>query len=467
MKITQSNTQDTILKAVNKLADFIKPTYGKDGHGVLIDIGFQSSVIDDGFTIAEELEFEDPFENAVLKFIRETTRRTNKRAGDGTTTSILLLRSILDSLQGNEKPITEIESKLRKALDKAVKALRKMKTEVTTQEQLEQVAMVSFHNESIAKMIAELVFKTGMDGVISVEEHELLECSSELKEGFSFEKGYVSPYMATKPDMTAELVNPLIFVTESQIARSTVLLPLLQEANKTGRNLLIVGDIDGEGLQNLLVNKLKGALTVCVVKSPTSDAKFYQDIAIATGASVFSFQKGDKEARGTMCGTAEKAIITASNTIIHGSKGDPEKVKEYVEGLKAEMEKEEGYKKDRLKNRIGSLTNGVAVLRIGAMTDGERRYIKAKADDAVHATQLALKGVVKGGGVAFKEIGETGFSILDTALAVPNSIIGEFEGEVYDPVEVLIASLEGAVSIACTLLRSEGIITEKVEKNAK
>lgn len=459
-RVYSSSTFPTILSAVNKLADFLQPTYGKEGKGVLIDSGLESSVLDDGYSIVEELEFDDPFENAVLKFIREATRKTNKRAGDGRTTTILLLRALLQELSTEEGDPTLIESNLKKATALAVENLRKRANKITTIEELKDVAMVSFHNEKIASMIAELVFRVGADGTIAVEESDLLESVAEVKEGFFYEKGYVSPYMFTKEDMTAELKDPYIFLVDGVLTSFDAIAPLLSTLQSQSASLLVIGDIDGEALRGLLINKLNGKLLSVVTKGVAGRKGFFTDLSIATGATVFSSSKGDTVASIGMCGRADKAIITDSTTTIIGVKGDKEKVAQQVDILKAQIEEGDEFHKHETRLRIAQLTNGIGLLRIGAMTDGERRFIKKKAEDSVHATQLAYKGgVAEGGGQAFKAVAITGSGALDKSLLVPYKVLGEKAVAIRDAVEVQVIALESAVSIASTLYRSEGIIT--------
>lgn len=462
-RIYKTDTFPVVLSAVNKLADLLKPTYGKDGRGVLIDTGLESSVLDDGFSIVEELEFEDPYENSVLKFIREATRRTNKRAGDGRTTTILLLRSLLSHFGEIGEYSTLHEENLKKASALAIQALRDKAEPITTVEELKAVARVSFHNDKIAGMIADLVFKVGADGTIAVEESDLLEATSEVKEGFFYEKGYSSPYMVTDADrMVAELKDPHILLIDGILTSFDAVAPVLSHLAGSSQSLLVVGDVEGEALRGLLLNKLNGKLLSVVTKGIPGRKGFYEDLALATGAQVFSTSKGDTLATPGMCGRADKVIVTESNTTIIGVKGNKEEVERKVEALKQTLEEGDEFTKKEVKLRIAQLTNGIGVLRIGALTDGERRFIKAKAEDSVHATQLAYKGgVVEGGGQAFKSVARTGDHVLDQSLLVPYKVLGEKAVAIKDPVEVCVIALESAVSIASTLYRSEGIITTK------
>lgn len=459
-RIYNSSTFSIVLSAVNKLANFLQPTYGKNGKGVLIDTGLESSVLDDGFSIVEELEFDDPFENAVLKFIREATRKTNKRAGDGRTTTILFLRSLLNLLAEEKGESSHVDNNLKKALTMAVDKLRSIATPITTIEELRDVAMVSFHNEKIALMIADLVHKVGADGTIAVEESDLLESTSEVKEGFFYERGYASPYMVTKEDMTAELKDPYILLVDGTLTNFDTIAGLLGSLSTSNQSLLVIGDVEGEALRGLLINKLNGKLLSVVTKGMIGRRGFFSDLAVATGATPFSTSKGDTVITLEMCGRADKAIITDSTTTIIGVKGDKVAVHQTVEVLKGMVNEGDEFTKHETKLRIAQLTNGIGVLRIGAMTDGERRFIKKKAEDSVHATQLAFKGgVVEGGGQAFKAVAVTGNHVLDQSLLVPYQVLGEKAVAIKDSVEVGVIALESAVSIASTLYRSEGIIT--------
>lgn len=472
MKIIKSDTFPIILKTVEKIDDMVSSTYGRKGKGVLIDNGIEASVLDDGYTVLEELEFEDEAENAVLRFIRETTRKANRRAGDGTTTALLLLHQLLRNLA--EERATNIAQFcnddtvtidiLESAKKMAVEQLRHMAKPMSTMEELQDVAMVSFRNKQIADMVGELVFKTGVDGTITVEEHELLESTMEVKQGFFFNKGFVSPYFLNQPNGTSELKKPYVFVTEEAISRVANILPILEQAAQ-GVPVLFVGEIEGEALQSILLNKLKKNLAMCVVRPPAGNKTFFEDISLITGAKRFSFSKGDETATIEMCGRADKVIVSENDTTIIGVGGDQEELVTKINQLKTELTGGEDFAQHQLKKRIGALSNGIGILRIGGMTDGERRYTKAKADDAVHATQLALKGgVVKGGGVALAEV-KTGLDFLDKTLAFPRTLLQEnADVEVFDPVEVVISSVESAVSIAIVLFNSEGIIAYKNEK---
>lgn len=460
----RQETAPIILQAVSQLSDFLRPTYGKNGRGVLIDKGMESSVLDDGFSIVEELEFRDPYENAVLKFIREATRKTNKRAGDGRTTTILLLHSLIMSLQAMKGEPVENEKKLKVALDKAVTALREKAVPVSSKKELQDIAMVSFNNIEMAKMVGEIVHTVGADGNVAVEESEYLTSSFEVKEGFFYEKGYVSPYMMTSPDTKAELKDVLVLVIDGIVSSYKVIEPILATIYQDGRSLLVVGDLDGEALQTLLLNKIQKKIKAVVTKAPPGQKFFLEDLALAVGAKVFSPSKGDKIADPNYCGEADKVVVTQTDTTIIGAKGDKKAIAEKVDILKSSIVESDAYLAAETKARIAQLTNGVGVLKVGAMSDGERRFIKAKAEDSVNATQLALKhGVVKGGGVALADVATTGFEPLDTALKIPLAILGESSKEIRESVEVNVVALESAVSIASTLYRSEGIITEQYE----
>lgn len=468
-KIYQVSTSQTILSAVNKLADLLQPTYGKNGKGVLIDNGLESSVFDDAFNIVEELEFEDPFENAVLKFIREATRKTNKRAGDGRTTTILLLRALLEGLKDVKGEGSVVEKELTEALNKAVASLRAKAEKISTVEQLKEVAMVAFHNEKIASMVAELVFKVGADGNIAVEESELLETVAEVREGFCYDRGYSSPYMVTNvADMNAELNNPHILIVDGILTSFDAIAPVLSHLSAQSQRLLVVGDVEGAAMQALLINKLNGKLLSVATKGFPGRKGFYEDLATAVGAQVFSPSKGDTVATIEMCGHAEKAIITDHSTAIIGVKGDAGTIAVRVDMLKKSLEGASEWDAREIKNRIAVLTNGVGLLKVGGMTDGERRFVKAKAEDCVHATQLALKGgAVVGGGSAFYQVASdgTGSVVLDEALKYPfrvlHPVIDLKPQVVHEAVEVCVVALESATSIALRLHGSEGIITTK------
>ena len=508
-----------IERGVNQLADTVKITLGPKGRNVVLDKKFGTPLItNDGVTIAKEIELEDAFENMGAQLIKEVSTKTNDVAGDGTTTATVLAQAIINvgikNVTAGANPMD-----LKRGIDKAVAAvvadLRKQSQAVGDDySKVEQVGTVSANNDgAIGKLIADAMAKVGKDGVITVEEAKGTDTEVKVVEGMQFDRGYISPYFMTNGDkMEAELSNPSILITDKKISSMKDLLPILEPIAREGRELLIIAeDVDGEALTTLVVNKLRGALKIAAVKAPgfgDRRKEMLQDIATLTGAVVVSEDRGFTLENTTpdMLGKAEKVTITKENTTIVGGAGAKDAIAERVESIRKQIETSTSdYDKEKLKERLGKLGGGVAVLYVGATTEVEMKEKKDRVEDALNATRAAVEeGYLPGGGVAYIRAAEslaglkgdnddetTGIHIVAKAIEEPlrqiainagvdgaviiqkikegkgdfgyNARMGEyvnmFEAGVIDPTKVARVALENAASVAGMFLTTEcGIV---------
>ena len=501
------------------LANAVKVTLGPKGRNVVIDKKFGApQVTKDGVTVAKEIELEDRFENMGAQMVKEVASKTNEQAGDGTTTATVLAQAIINvgikNVTAGANPMD-----LKRGIDKAVAAvvdeLKQQSKQVGDDySKVEQVGTVSANNDQyIGKLIADAMAKVGHDGVITVEEAKGTETEVKVVEGMQFDRGYISPYFMTNGDkMEAELNNPFILLTDKKISTMKDLLPVLEPIAREGRELLIIAeDVDGEALTTLVVNRLRGSLKVAAVKAPgfgDRRKEMLQDIAILTGAQVISEEGGFTLENATldMLGKAEKVTITKENTTIVGGIGSKEAIQERADAIRKQIEvSTSDYDKEKLKERLGKLAGGVAVLYVGATTEVEMKEKKDRVEDALNATRAAVEeGYLPGGGVAYirasKAIeslkGEnddetTGIHIVAKAIEEPlrqiaqnagaegsviinkikeakgdfgyNARTGEyvnmFEAGVIDPTKVARVALENAASVAGMFLTTEcGIV---------
>ncbi len=485
MKIYSTIPQPVILSAINKLEEFVKVTYGGAGRGILIDNGITQDVIDDGFLAIEEFELEDELENTVVSYLKEASRKTNSRAGDGTTTSLLIMCAIVrEAFSEIGTSLTKIDFQaivddLRKGLESAIKQINKNSKKITTIEELEKIALNAYRDINSAKIVAKMVKEIGVDGIITIEESETLETTANVVMGMSFDRGYVSPYMALNTNGEVQLKRVPIIVTDEIINDITPILPIIQQYIEKGqRELLIIAEtVEGPALNNIILNKVKGAFNCIVVKAPglaEQKLEMLEDIAISTGATLFSSKLGKPLSSIILqdCGNAEKVNVFKDKTIIINGSGSKSAMKERAETLKKTMSGMTAFEKSKILSRIARLSGGIGVIKVGAPTDTEARTIKRKIEDSVHATQLAYKdGVITGIAILLNTI-KTGSSLLDSAFKHPYKILEE-NGKKYitnnaqDSTGVAIASIESAVSVAGNLIVSGGIITNKKEKNEK
>ena len=501
------------------LANAVKVTLGPKGRNVVIEKKFGApQVTKDGVTVAKEVELEDRFENMGAQMVKEVASKTNEQAGDGTTTASVLAQAIINvgikNVTAGANPMD-----LKRGIDKAVAAvvddLKKQSQKVGDDySKVEQVGTVSANNDGyIGKLIADAMAKVGKDGVITVEEAKGTDTEVKVVEGMQFDRGYISPYFMTNGDkMEAELSNPSILITDKKISSMKDLLPILEPIAREGRELLIIAeDVDGEALTTLVVNKLRGALKIAAVKAPgfgDRRKEMLQDIATLTGAVVVSEERGFTLENTTpdMLGRAEKVTITKENTTIVGGAGAKDAIAERVESIRKQIETSTSdYDKEKLKERLGKLGGGVAVLYVGAPTEVEMKEKKDRVEDALNATRAAVEeGYLPGGGVAYIRAAEalaglkgdnedetTGIHIVAKAIEEPlrqiavnagvdgaviiqkikegkgdfgyNARTGEYvqmyEAGVIDPTKVARVALENAAGVAGMFLTTEcGIV---------
>ena len=409
--VTGQEARKRLQAGVDKLAEAVVSTLGPRGANVALDRPWGVvDIIHDGVSVAKEVVLEDPIENMGAKLVRQAAEKTNDQAGDGTTTATLLAQQVVD--KGN-KAIEEGTNQifLKRGIDKAKalvsKALTEMATPVKKSDWI-KVATISAQDKTIGEKIAEALEMVGEDGLIETDEGASSEIEVEHSEGMELDKGYTSNYFATNGEtMECVLEKPFILITDARLSSSTPLLEILKKVNGAGKPLLIIADnIDGEALQTLLINKLKGALQVCVVRTPTfgDDGKsVLEDIAIVTGGTVISSDKGFKleETSLEQCGIAQRVIVDGSKTKIIGGEGTKEEIEERVRQLKLQSSKGNEFQKTRINERIARLTKGVAIIRVGASTEVELNDKKERVKDAVGATKAAIEeGIIAGSGIS-------------------------------------------------------------------
>jgi chaperonin GroEL len=420
-KIIYNEEARKLLKnGVDQVANAVKITLGPRGRNVVLDKGYGAPTItNDGVSIAKEITLLDKFENMGAEIIKEVATKTNETAGDGTTTSVILAQSIIS--EGMKHATMGVNAmSLRAGIEKAtldvVKALRQIAKPIKNKEEIRQVATISAESEEIGKIIATTIDKVGKDGVVTVEESQSLGVDSEVVEGLEFDKGYVSAYMITNAErMEAEYRDPAILITDKKISSVKEILPLLEKLVQTGKKdlVIIAEDVEGEALATFVVNKLRGGLNVLALKAPGyGDRKkeMLEDIAITVGGQVISEDLGIKmeNAELNMLGRANRVVATKDNTIIVGGKGKKSEIQARVASLKKQREAtDSSFDREKLDERIAKLSGGVAVIRVGAATETEMKYLKLKIEDAVNATKAAIsEGVVAGGGSALIRVAE-------------------------------------------------------------
>jgi len=402
-----------IKAGIDKVADAVRVTLGPKGRNVVLDRGFGSPMVtNDGVTIVKEIDLEDKFENIGAEFVKEVANKTNDAVGDGTTTATILTQSIVESgAKFISKGVNVIE--LKKSL---LKLSRDISEDIEKNAQkvkgsaIEQVATISAQDPEVGKMIAKVIEKVGKEGVITVEESQTFGLAEEVVEGMKFDKGYVSPYMITSAEsMEAELKDPQILITDKKISSVQEILPILEKIAQTGKKemVIIAEDIEGEALTTIVLNKLRGVLNVLAVKAPgfgDSRKAMLEDIAILTGGQVISEERGVKMEKVTLedLGKAGRIVSTKDDTTIVGGKGKKKDIEARVAQLKMQVGKATSdFDKEKLQERLGKLSSGVAVIKVGAATEVEQKEKQHRVEDAVEATKAALeKGIVAGGGIA-------------------------------------------------------------------
>jgi chaperonin GroEL len=401
-------------KGVDTVANAVKVTLGPRGRNVILDKGYGGPTItNDGVSIAREITLKDKFENMGAEIVKEVANKTNELAGDGTTTATVLTQALVrEGLKQTTMGLNSmaVRAGMEHAAVDVVAALHAMATKISSIDEIKQVATISAENAEIGEKIAETIDKVGKDGVVTVEESQSFGIETEFTEGMEFDKGYVSPYMVTNPErMEAEYKNIQILLTDKKITSVQEILPLLEKIAQTGKKELVIiaDDVEGEALATFVVNKLKGGFSVLAVKAPGyGDRKkeLLADLAVTTGGTVISEDIGLKleNTELSQLGKADRVVSTKDNTVIVGGAGEKSAITERVKALKGQVENiTSKFDKEKLEERIAKLSGGVAVIKVGAATEMEMKYLKLKIEDAVNATKAAIEeGIVPGGGTS-------------------------------------------------------------------
>lgn len=514
----EADARSGMAEGVKKLADAVKVTLGPKGRYVALERSFGAPLVtNDGVTVAREVELEDPVENMGAQLVREAAVKTNDVAGDGTTTATLLADVIVSEGLRNVTAGADalgIRRGIVKATDAVVEAIKADATEITTKDQITNVGTISAGDAVIGEKIAEAMDEVGKDGAISVEESQTFGIDIDIVQGMQYDRGYISPYMATDTErMEAVLNDPYILLTDLKVTSIQDLVPLLEQIMKSGRSLLIVAeDVEGEALGTLLLNKLRGTLNVVAIKAPgfgDRRARILEDIAVVTGGKVVSKDFGMTLADVTIdaLGTAKTVKVSKDTTVIVDGAGDPAAIEARVASMRAEYDRlDSDFDREKLQERLSKLSGGVAVLKVGAATESELKETKSRIEDALQATRAAVEeGIVAGGGVALINAisaldaldaadadEQVGIDIIRKALEAPMRAIATnagYEGSVVvekvkgfakgeginfangeqgnmiamgvnDPVKVTRTALQSAASVAALILITEATINE-------
>ena len=455
---------------VNTLADTVKVTLGPKGRNVVLDKKYGAPLItNDGVTIAKEVELEDPFENMGAQLVKEVSTKTNDVAGDGTTTATLLAQAMihegLKNLAAGANPIV-VRKGMAKAVEAAVAEVKKQAKTVDGSKDIARVGAVSSGDEEIGKLIADAMEKVSSDGVITIEESKTAETYSEVVEGMQFDRGYITPYMATDMEkMEAVIDDAYILITDKKISVIADILPILEQLVQSGKKLVIVAeDVEGEALNTLIVNRLRGTLNVVCVKAPgfgDRRKEMLQDIATLTGGTVISEEVGLelKSADISMLGRARQVKVTKENTTIVDGAGDAAAIKDRVAQIRAQIANTTSeYDKEKLQERLAKLAGGVAVIKVGAATETEMKEKKLRIEDALNATRAAVEeGVVAGGGTIFVNI-----------IPAVEALLSTVEGDEKTGVQIIAKALEAPIrQIAANAGLDGSVILEKVRSSGK
>ena len=455
---------------VNQLADTVKVTLGPKGRNVVLDKKFGSPLItNDGVTIAKEIELDDPFENMGAQLVKEVSTKTNDVAGDGTTTATLLAQAIiregLKNLAAGANPMI-MKKGIAKATTAAIEAIKANSKPVNGSDDIARVGAVSSGDETIGKLIAEAMEKVGHDGVITIEESKTAETYSDVVEGMQFDRGYITPYMATDMEkMEAVVDDAYILITDKKISVIADILPLLEQMVQSGKKLMIIAeDVEGEALSTLLVNRLRGTLNVVCVKAPgfgDRRKEMLQDIAILTGGQVISEELGYdlKSATIDMLGRARQVKVNKENTVIVDGAGDKEAIKARVAQIRSQIAvTTSDYDKEKLQERLAKLAGGVAVIKVGAATETEMKEKKLRIEDALNATKAAVEeGIVAGGGVAYVN-----------AVPAVEALVNDVEGDEKTGVRIIAAALTSPIrQIAANAGVDGSVVLEKIQSSGK
>ena len=521
--VYSTDARNKLKAGIDKLADTVKITLGPKGRNVVLDKKYGAPLItNDGVTIAKEIELEDPMENMGAQLVREVATKTNDIAGDGTTTATLLAQAFISegmkNVTAGANPMV-IRKGIQKAVDKAVNALIASSQKVNGSDDIARVGAISSGDSEIGALIADAMKQVSADGVITVEESKTADTYCEVVEGMQFDRGYLSPYMATDMDkMEAVIDDAYILITDKKISNIQDILPLLEQVVQAGKKLLIIAeDVEGEALTTLVLNKLRGTFICVAVKAPgfgDRRKEMLRDIAILTGGEVITEELGldIKEANMMQLGHARQVKVNKENTIIVGGDGDPAEIKARVAQIKTAIDTTTSdFDREKLQERLAKLAGGVAVIKVGAATEVEMKEMKLRIEDALNATKAAVEeGIVPGGGVAYLNViddvnellktadgdEKIGVMIVRKALEAPIRQIAEnagfegsvivdkilrsrkkgfgfdaasekyvdmFESGIVDPAKVTRSALQNAASIASTVLTTEAVVAEKKE----
>ncbi len=455
---------------VNQLADTVKVTLGPKGRNVVLDKKFGAPLItNDGVTIAKEIELDDPFENMGAQLVKEVSTKTNDVAGDGTTTATLLAQAIvgegLKNLAAGANPIV-MKKGVAKAVETAVASIKADSQKVNGTDDIARVGTVSSGDAMIGKLIAEAMEKVSADGVITIEESKTSETYSEVVEGMMFDRGYISPYMATDMEkMEAVVDDAYILITDKKISVIADILPLLEQMVQSGKKMVIIAeDVEGEALSTLLVNRLRGTLNVVCVKAPgfgDRRKEMLQDIAVLTGGQVISEELGYelKTADISMLGRARQVKVTKENTVIVDGAGDSQAIKDRVAQIRSQIGvTTSDYDKEKLQERLAKMAGGVAVIKVGAATETEMKEKKLRIEDALNATKAAVEeGIVSGGGTVYVN-----------AIPAVEKLVEELDGDEKTGARIIAKALEAPIrQIAANAGLDGSVVLENVKKAAK
>ena len=455
---------------VNTLADTVKVTLGPKGRNVVLDKKYGAPLLtNDGVTIAKEVELEDPFENMGAQLVKEVSTKTNDVAGDGTTTATLLAQAMihegLKNLAAGANPIV-VRKGMAKAVEAAVAEVKKQAKTVDGSKDIARVGAVSSGDEEIGKLIADAMEKVSADGVITIEESKTAETYSEVVEGMQFDRGYITPYMVTDTEkMEAVIDDAYILITDKKISVIADILPILEQLVQSGKKLVIIAeDVEGEALNTLIVNRLRGTLNVVCVKAPgfgDRRKEMLQDIATLTGGTVISEEVGLelKTADISMLGRARQVKVTKENTTIVDGAGDSQAIKDRVAQIRAQIANTTSdYDKEKLQERLAKLAGGVAVIKVGAATETEMKEKKLRIEDALNATRAAVEeGVVAGGGTIFVNV-----------IPAVEALLNTVEGDEKTGVQIVAKALEAPIrQIAANAGLDGSVILEKVRNSGK
>lgn len=510
----------SLMRGIDQLADTVKITLGPKGRNVVLDKKYGSPLItNDGVTIAKEIELENAFENMGAQLVKEVSSKTNDDAGDGTTTATLLAQALvregMKNVAAGANPMV-VKNGIKAAVDAAVEAVKSNSQQVKGSDDIARVATVSAADEYVGKLVADAMEKVTSDGVITVEESKTAETTCEVVEGMQFDRGYISPYMVTDTDkMEAVIDDALILITDKKISTVQDILPLLESVLKSGQKLVIVAeDVEGEALQTILLNKLRGTFTCVCVKAPGFGDRrkdMLQDIAILTGGQVITSDLGIelKDATMQMLGKARQVKVTKENTIIVDGAGSSDEIKARVHQIKAAIESSTSdFDREKLQERLAKMAGGVAVIKVGAPSETEMKEKKLRIEDALAATKAAVEeGIVAGGGVALINAipaveklldtedadFKTGVAIVLKALEEPvrqiaanagmegsvildkiknadksgygynfatNEYCDMIESGIVDPAKVTRSAIQNAASVASMVLTTESLVTD-------